>query len=159
MNSASLRRIGSKLFTEADAVSFYSDATKLDPFPGSYPPDDTGSSGLAVAKALQRRGLITSYSHAFGLEHLLDALQLAPVLIGIGWHQSMFEPDAQGFVHPDGDVVGGHEVCVRGDDAKGSVLVRNSWGSSWGLRGDFRIAYSDLAALLNDDGDATVLVR
>jgi len=159
LNSVKLHKKGTHLFAEPDAVQFYSVGTKLDPFDGTYPPEDTGSSGLAVAQGLKAAGLISSYTHAFGLDHLLDALQLAPVMIGIPWHQSMFYPDSKGFVTPDGNVVGGHEVCVRGDDNKTSVLVRNSWSRQWGLNGDFRMTYATLATLLADDGDATVLVR
>jgi len=37
---------------------------------------------------------------------------------------------------------GGHAVCLVGyDDAKGAFLVRNSWGTNWGLGGYFWMAY------------------
>src|SRR4051812_41536406 len=49
---------------EAFAVKLYEDATVLDGYPGTYPPDDTGSSGLAVCKVLKARGLITKYRWA-----------------------------------------------------------------------------------------------
>src|SRR4051794_12626253 len=39
------------------AVELYSDATKVDPWPGQYTPDDTGSDGLSIAKVLLARGL------------------------------------------------------------------------------------------------------
>src|SRR6478672_5137437 len=41
---------------EKFAVQLYSDATKADPYPGAYPPNDTGSSGLAICKVLAARG-------------------------------------------------------------------------------------------------------
>ncbi len=41
------------------------------------------------------------------------------------------------------EVVGGHAVlCVGYDDKKKSVLVRNSWGTSWGLKGYFWMPYA-----------------
>ena len=44
---------------EQFAVQLYSDATVVDGYPGDYPPDDTGSSGLAICKVLKSRGTIT----------------------------------------------------------------------------------------------------
>jgi hypothetical protein len=44
---------------EQFAVKLYSDATKADAIPDSYPPDDTGSSGLAICKVLNARGTIS----------------------------------------------------------------------------------------------------
>ena len=158
LNTKGVHRVPSHIKDEADALDIYAAATRLDPWPGSYPGQDTGTDANSAAKALRDAGLIVSWSHVFGLDHLLGALQLAPVMLGISWHESMFDPDADGFVHPDGNVVGGHETLIRGDDAKGSVLVRNSWGPGWGLKGHYRLTYDDLAALLADNGDATVLV-
>jgi C1A family cysteine protease len=41
------------------------------------------------------------------------------------------------------EVVGGHAVlCVGYDDKKKTVLVRNSWGTSWGLKGYFWMPYA-----------------
>src|SRR5580765_8579725 len=52
-----------RALTEQDAIDLYSVATVLDGYPGEYPPDDTGSSGLAVMKAAKKAGLISGYSH------------------------------------------------------------------------------------------------
>jgi hypothetical protein len=101
---------GGNLLTEADALAIYSAATRIDPSPGEYPPNDTGSNGLSVAKVAKKLGLIGSYTHAFGLDHFIGALQLSPVLLGIHWYQDMFTPDAKGFVHPGGTLAGGHEI-------------------------------------------------
>jgi hypothetical protein len=159
LNMVPLHTPGTKWLTEEDAVALYEQATRLDPFPGSYPPDDTGSDGLSVCKAAQQRGLITKYNWAFGFEHALDALQLGPVLIGTHWHESMFTPDSQGFVHPDGDKVGGHEYVLFGDDTKGTLTFLNSWGRSWGRSGRFYMDYPTFKALLSDQGDAAIPVR
>jgi C1A family cysteine protease len=41
--------------------------------------------------------------------------------------------------------VGGHAVLAVGyDDATREFLVRNSWGTDWGLKGYFKIPYAYL---------------
>ena len=43
---------------------------------------------------------------------------------------------------PGEKTLGGHAVCAVGyDDAAGRVLVRNSWGADWGLKGYFTMPY------------------
>ncbi|QGJ93475.1 cysteine protease [Arthrobacter phage Mufasa8] len=158
LNTAPFHKPRTRLLTEADAVAIYSAATALDSIPGHYPPEDTGSDGLSVAKAAKAKGYISSYTHAFSVEQALGALQLSPFLFGTSWHQSMFTPDAQGFVHPDGNVVGGHEILCIGDTGKELVFL-NSWGKGWGLSGKFKLTYEDFAALMADSGDVTVPVK
>lgn len=146
-----------RLLTEQDAVAIYSWATHHDGFPGVYPPDDTGSSGLAVCKALKKLGLIRAYRHAFGLQHTLGALAKQPVIIGIPWTDDMFTPDADGFIRPTGQVAGGHEVCLIELDVENqSVTLLNSWGSTWGQDGTAKLTWDDLGALLAQQGDCTV---
>jgi hypothetical protein len=148
---------GGRLLVQKDAISIYGDATIIDPFPGIYPPEDTGSSGLAVAKILRNRGYIDGYSHAFSPEQARGALQLGPVLFGTWWHQSMFDPDPNGYVHPDGNKVGGHEILIVGDDGRNKLTVQNSWGKHWAKSGRFYLTYQEFADLMLDDGDVTAL--
>jgi len=131
------------------AVKLYSDATKVDPWPGQYPPDDTGSSGLAVCKVLKTRGTITGYRWATSARGLVRLLQDGPVMMGMPWHSAFFEPDRSGFIDNGqwwtSGVAGGHEVevvavDVNERDLSASVLTCvNSWGSSWGDAGRFRM--------------------
>ena len=157
LNTRPLHVVRTPVLHEEQALQIYAAATHVDPYPGAYPAEDTGTDANSAAKILRDRGVISGWAHCFGLDHVLASLQLGPVMLGISWHASMFHPDAKGFVHPDGNVVGGHETLIRGDDGKGSVLIRNSWGRGWGDRGHYRLTYDDLAALLADQGDATVL--
>lgn len=160
LNMTPLHTKGTRYLKEEDAVALYQRATQLDPFPGAFPPDDTGSDGLSVCKAAAEKGLIASYRWAFGFDHALDALQNGPVIVGLPWHNSMFTPDAKGFLHPDGNKVGGHETVLFGDDTKDTLTFLNSWGRSWGpLGGRYRLSYADFAALLADQGDCAVPVR
>jgi hypothetical protein len=153
------RRLQTITLNEVLAVSIYAQATAEDPYPGTYPPDDTGSSGLAVAKVAQERGLIAGYDHAFGLHDTLLALTLRPVIVGIPWYDSMFYPDDGGWVTitPNAVVVGGHELCLDAIRlAPQAVGFPNSWGPTWGRKGRGRMSFATLDRLLTEGGDCTV---
>lgn len=144
---------------ETYATALYSDATKVDPFPGTFPPDDTGSDGLSVAKVLKSRGLISGYQHATSLNAALTALADGPVMIGSDWLEDMFYPDADGRLILTGAVAGGHEYILDELDVEQQrVWMHNSWGSSWGIEGRAWMTWDDLGTLLSGDGDCTVLV-
>jgi hypothetical protein len=72
---------------EPEALDLYELATAIDEFPGQYPPEDTGSSGLAVAKAAQQKGYISSYQHAFSIGDALLALMEGPIIVGVNWYE------------------------------------------------------------------------
>ncbi|MFF0409050.1 hypothetical protein ACFYUY_01270 [Kitasatospora sp. NPDC004745] len=152
---------GEHQLDEAFAVSLYSLATALDGIPGDYPPTDTGSSGLGVAKALTALGLATSYTHAFTLGAVRSALQTGPALLGIPWLNSMFNPAADGRipVDPHSPVAGGHEIELTGWDAGADRFwLTNSWGAGWGVGGRGYLTAADLQYLLSQSGDVTVPV-
>jgi hypothetical protein len=152
--------VSGRNLTEADAVKLYKAATTLDNIPGSYPPNDTGSSGLAVMKAAVKAKYIVGYAHAFGLDQLLGSLSLKPGIMGINWYNSFDSPK------PDGEcpltagakVRGGHEVQMFGIDvAKKRVWCYQSWGPTWGglKNGTFYFSWKTLERLLSEQGDAT----
>lgn len=148
-------------WSEAGAVKLYSDATAADDFPGAYPPDDTGSSGLAVAKVLKSRGWISEYRHAFSLDDALAALQERPVITGVNWYNGFFTPDVDGVVSlkPGDTLAGGHEFVLDEIDWNKELIgAQNSWGESWGVRGRFYIPFDVYSQLLDQQGDVTVFV-
>jgi hypothetical protein len=142
---------------ERYAVGVYSDATKVDPYPGAYPPTDTGSDGLSVATVLKSRGLISGYQHAFSLEALLTALAQQPVIVGTEWRQDMFHPAADGRQSITGSVAGGHEYCLDELDVEEErIWMQNSWSDSWGVQGRAFFTWDDMRTLLQASGDCTV---
>ena len=151
--------------SESGAVDLYSLATQLDGLSnGYYPPTDTGSSGLAVAKAMQQQGLIGSYSHAFNMAAALAALQAGPVITGVPWYEGFDSPDANGLVKIAGQIRGGHEIVARGyqpgvaaDGSDALIKLDNSWGTGWGKSGSFYWTVATWASLLAQQGDVTIL--
>lgn len=168
LNSAPMRSIFTLLksptFKAEDAISFYSGATARDPFPGVYPPDDTGSSGLAVAQELQARGHVKLYEWAFGFQHGLGVISQRPLMQGSYWTYNMFYPTIDGQVRPTGGDAGGHEYLWMGVELRSKTTrsdnrswFLNSWGAEWGLNGYFWMTWDDHEALLARDGDLVVL--
>ncbi len=146
------------------ALALYGEAQRLDEYEGeSY----DGTSVLAGAKAVQARGFLAEYRWAFGIDDALDALShIGPVVLGLNWTESMFEPHPSGLLEVSGAVVGGHALLARGlllktrlvgeARAEPVVRVRNSWGPSWGRGGDCFLRVSDLERLLADGGECCV---
>lgn len=135
---------------EEFAVQLYSDATQADGYPGVYPPEDTGSSGLAICKVLTARGTIREYNWARTAYGFLTLLQSGPVLQGMPWYKAFFNPDSNGFIDSDTNwpasgLAGGHEVEAFGlelntrDAFDSVILYANSWGTGWGDAGHFRM--------------------
>ncbi|HTY72486.1 MAG TPA: hypothetical protein VMI11_08685 [Actinomycetes bacterium] len=144
---------------EKVAVELYSDATKLDSYPGTYPPTDTGSSGIGVAKAAAKQGWISGYQHTFDLDSALAALAVRPVIIGINWYEGFDSPSAEGELTISGKVRGGHEIVLDQLDVEQKrVWLTNSWGTSFGVHGRAFLSWDTFSRLLTEKGDCTVPV-
>jgi hypothetical protein len=144
------------MFRENEAVWLYAGATRLDVFSGEWPPTDTGSSGLGVAKAARMLGMIRGWTQAFTTEAMLQALMASPVMIGSIWTDGMFDPDPTGEVKPTGAVAGGHEYLVRGWDGQ-YLWCDNSWGPDWGpLGGSFRLSMASWEILRGQQADVII---
>jgi len=142
---------------KAGAVRLYGDATQIDPYPGEYPPTDTGSDGLTIAKVLRSSGEIAGYQHTFSTAAAFAALTVTPFITGTYWYTAMFEPDVSGRVSPTGNIAGGHEYVADELDVENSrIWFSNSWGPGWGVGGRFWMSWDDYGQLLGQDGDVTV---
>lgn len=145
---------------ETWAVALYSAATVIDPFPGVYPPQDTGSDGLSIAKVLEAWGLVAEYTWGFGgLTDVVTGLQSGVVLLGTVWYSSMFYPTPSGelVITADAYVAGGHEYVADGelDVDQRRVWITNSWGD-WGIDGRAWLSFDTLGRLLAEQGDAVM---
>jgi hypothetical protein len=156
-NAIGNRRTGKVLGMDW-ALDLYSLNTRIDPFAGEWPPDDTGSSGLASAKAAQQKAEGGVYRWRFdGADGVVQEVMAGNVVsVGTRWDYSMFTPDAKNIVHPGGDQAGGHQWAVRGYDADRDLVMGRCW---WGSFRDFWISRADLDDLLRDGGDAHVQAR
>lgn len=86
---------------------------------------------------------------SISLQSMKTVLQNRPFVLGILVYTSFYNPSVSktGMVPvPDlrkERLLGGHAILVMGyDDRKKCFLCRNSWGTSWGLKGDFYLPYS-----------------
>ena len=151
--------------SSAYANGLYREAQRIDEWPGE---DYSGTSVLAGAKILAGRGYMAEYRWAFGIDDVLRAISHAgPVVLGIPWLDSMYEPRPDGMLDCSGRSIGGHAILARGlllrrwfigSDPWPVVRLRNSWGSDWGLGGDCFIPVADLERLLADRGECCVPV-
>jgi hypothetical protein len=149
-----------RALTEGDALDIYRRATHGDSFPGTFPTSDPGSSGLAAMKVARELGYARGYGHAFGLEHALQTLVLAPVITGVYWYDSFDNPRKRDTaIHKRGRATGGHEFLVVGIDTE-TQMVRacNSWGPDWGDHGCFQFSWYLWEELLYLHGDVTTAI-
>jgi hypothetical protein len=156
--NAAGNRVRGQVLDMDDAHKFYSMATSLDPFPGTWPPDDTGSSGLASAKAAQKLGLGGEYRHVFnGADGVVQLIQQSYVVsVGTWWYDGMMRPSIGNVIEPTGRQVGGHQYAARGYDVKTDLVTLRCW---WGSYRDVRIKREHLNELILDGGDAHIQVR
>lgn len=145
--------------------SIYWEAQKIDPWPGgAYPGAEgefyEGTSMLAGAQVLKNLGFIEEYRWAFGLDDVRRTLAYrGPVALGLNWYTGMFNPDSEGYLRPTGRLAGGHAILAKSiNEKKQRVVLHNSWGRNWGLNGTAYISFSDLDKLLNEDGEACILL-
>lgn len=154
------------------ARNVYHSAQKIDEWEGeAY----TGTSVLAGAKVIKMAGFISEYRWAFSVSDILDGLAfVGPVVLGIPWFDSMYYTSPDGLVEVSGTKVGGHAITATGYGTKefwvpsaggGKVKKkeevikwRNSWGPSYGVKGDGYIRFDDLAGLLKQGGEACIPV-
>lgn len=126
------------------------------------PKEENGSYVRSGAKAMQDRKRNQLYAFASTVKEIRDWVQSGkgPVVVGTDWYNDMFDVGQDGFVQPTGGVAGGHCFLLIGDHpSEGAFEFQNSWGSSWGQNGRFKMKYEDFDKLLQADGEACVTVE
>lgn len=100
---------------------------------------------------------ISQYLRCTDLDDIKNSLaQGFPVIIGFSVYENFESQDVANtgilkMPGPNDRMVGGHCVLVIGyDDTRGQVFVRNSWGTGWGLQGNFWMDYLYFQNLVND---------
>ncbi|MBC7474337.1 MAG: C1 family peptidase, partial [Candidatus Sericytochromatia bacterium] len=95
-----------------------------------------------------------------GLQDIKDNLDKKnPVVFGIRVYDSFMK--SKGGIIPTPNpktekLLGGHAVCAVGyDDTKGVLIMRNSWGTTWGDKGYFYLPYSYFKLNLVADAHAS----
>lgn len=135
----------------------YAGAQADDDIPGE------GYDGTTVrggAKWLQDQGRIGEYVFDTTLATVKEwILTRGPVVFGTDWYTGFFTPDG-GWVRLTGQVEGGHAYLVRGYSSnRGAFKCRNSWGSGWGLHGEFWLPEEYVGVLLGHNGEACAAVE
>jgi hypothetical protein len=146
------------------AYKLYQMAKKLDQWPGE---GYEGSSVLGAVKAAQELELVESFYWSFHLEDFLHGMTYGgPATVGCNWHRGMADPDANGYIHPTGEIDGGHAILVLGQELvfggdgphgihmdKSYVVWHNSWGKSWGVQGRAKMTMREFDALTKADAE------
>lgn len=146
------------------AFWMYDECRKVDEWVGE---DYDGTSVNAGGKVARSLGLIDSWRWCDGLDDMVDTLiTTGPVILAIPWLNGMYEaPDGELAI--SGRQVGWHCILANGYDPalrlngkpkREMARLSNSWGLSWGDRGN---AWVELDALYNgllapNDGEMCV---
>lgn len=115
-----------------------------------------GTSVRAGGQALRETGEIEAFAFAWDLDTIVNwILTRGPVVAGTWWYSHMWEPDANGFLWPRGDKVGGHAFLVDGVNL-GRRVARCM--QSWDY-GPFWLELEALRDLIEDGGEAAMPVE
>lgn len=155
--SAELRAVlADPVAVENFAIQAYREVTRLDPYPGAWEPDDTGSDGLSLWKLFRQRGYVVGAEHVTSIDDAHVAGRKKPYPIGISWLEGMDQPRPDGTVQVTGKTRGGHEVLMyRYDAARDLWWCRNSWGRNFGKGGDFAFDTPGYMKLMSLQADGT----
>lgn len=157
LNAGPVRNISGPSF-----LDIYKAGQKIDEWPGEEPAY-YGTSVRAGFKVLKSLGYVSTYGWAFDLETALNhILTVGPMVFGTTYTTEMMRADKDGFIHYDGQEVGGHAYLIVGanretkcpDGSKGAIRMVNSWGRDWAQNGRAWISFKDAEALIKDYGEA-----
>lgn len=160
--------------TNRTAQELYKLAQRYDQWPGE---NYSGTSVLGGVKAARAKGYVGAF-HWVGagsgrvMDDIKDSLSyVGPVVFGINWMESMFEPRPSGLLEVDTTkIAGGHAICAVGlqlgtvlggeQHPMDLVVFQNSWGPRWGIRGGMcYMKLEDLEKLMGMQGEGLVITQ
>lgn len=123
----------------------------------------TKPSSGAYADGVPAKALVAGYARVLDLPSLKKALsEFKPVVFGFSVPKTFLDTKTTGYLpYPvtGTTFIGSHAVVAVGyDDAKGTVLCRNSFGSGWGKAGYFEMPYQWFANMSSLVSDAWVII-
>jgi cathepsin B len=83
-----------------------------------------------------------SWEYCTGEAAMMQALQTGPIAVAFAVYQDFFSYSSGIYSHTSGRLAGYHAVKMVGYGVDGAVpywIVQNSWGTSWGDKGFFKI--------------------
>ena len=84
----------------------------------------------------------------FDIDALKAALQKGPLVTTLDVYADFMLYSSGVYKHVSGDVLGGHAISIVGyDDNQQALIIRNSWGSDWGMEGFAYVSYSDVSGV------------
>lgn len=90
------------------------------------------------------------------VDNLKHAIYIVPICIGMKVYNNFGSYRNGIYDKEEGGYAGGHGVCLVGwDDTERYFLLRNSWGSGWGINGYCKYSYDLISSLF----DAYLLKR
>lgn len=106
----------------------------------------------SCADHASRRVRIAAYTtptnRRVDIDRLKTALQYGPLLSRFVVYSDFFAYGSGVYRHSWGEQVGGHALSIVGyNDVGRYFIVRNSWGSGWGMDGFVNISYDDSSGL------------
>lgn len=139
--------VGTRIYKAAEMV----DASEGRNYP-------SGATVLAGMKAGTQLKYFDKYVWGFSLDDLIDGvIRKGPALIGSNWYTGMDNPK-NGMLDASGTIRGGHCFMVNGywpahPDFGDVLVMTNTWGPKWGIRGRAYISLPGMQKLLSEQGE------
>lgn len=140
-----------QMLTKAIARFLYDGAQDNDEWPGN---NYEGTSGNGLMRFLKKAGLIGTYYRVRTFDELCQLLSnTGPVSGGFPWKEGCFEPDRRGFIRYEGEMKGGHYVCINEVNYEQEYFgIVQSWGRDHGINGEVKVSFADMRQMIEDGG-------
>ncbi len=105
----------------------------------------------SVSRSFRIANYTTASSWIADAPKIINALQHGPVMAAMMVYEDFITYSSGVYEHVLGESLGGHAIVIVGyDNIEKYWIVRNSWGTSWGENGYFRIKMNDISNVGRD---------